>query len=241
MGQCLQGKRAVDKDDGAVLMTAKPHGSSDSEASKSEYDPTMSSATAVSDVKTAAQMPTPVAMSSDAKNECDCLRYRVLSGQLTTAQCDQMIPHLWGDFGYNGATGRAVLNAADIRLAHRERASLLYGEFHPDGVAKVLDEHHLDLVARDGRPPVLLDVGMGLGKLALQVRYPQYFSPSGPDLCFCVGAKGVLPKWGGEPRNWCGIITVARPGGGAGARNVLSVSGRIYLPLSSSCTLRERW
>lgn len=100
--------------------------------------------------------------------QCGCLTDLVLRGGLSTVQCDALIQRLWGEQGY-GRVGREIVGDRDAELAARERASLLYGEFVPDGVARVLDARHLAANDRETRPGTLVDLGMGLGKLAFQV------------------------------------------------------------------------
>ena len=53
----------------------------------------------------------------------------------------------------------------DREEAFQSGSSLLYGEVLPQGVAAMLDSRHLDAAHRRS----LFDLGMGTGKLALQV------------------------------------------------------------------------
>eukprot|EP00467_Chlorarachnion_reptans_P024085 CAMPEP_0114487676 /NCGR_PEP_ID=MMETSP0109-20121206/904_1 /TAXON_ID=29199 /ORGANISM="Chlorarachnion reptans, Strain CCCM449" /LENGTH=326 /DNA_ID=CAMNT_0001663979 /DNA_START=238 /DNA_END=1218 /DNA_ORIENTATION=- len=52
----------------------------------------------------------------------------------------------------------------DIKAAEKAGTRLTYGEIHPKGVLKIMDEEHLDAE----RAKVLVDIGSGRGKLALQ-------------------------------------------------------------------------
>ena len=62
--------------------------------------------------------------------------------------------------------GHDCLTAADVKAALDAGGSnLLYGELLPAGLSKMLDAEHLDIA----RAAVVLELGMGTGKLAMQV------------------------------------------------------------------------
>lgn len=56
------------------------------------------------------------------------------------------------------------MHREDVEEAKATGSSLLYGEVLPEGVCKLLDSNHAD--AANAR--VLVDLGMGTGKLCLQ-------------------------------------------------------------------------
>lgn len=60
--------------------------------------------------------------------------------------------------------GHTCIVDSDKSRASEAGASLLYGEVLPEGVLKLMDEHHL----RAGAGKVLFDLGMGTGKLVMQ-------------------------------------------------------------------------
>lgn len=74
-----------------------------------------------------------------------------------------------------------VKTIADESQAVARRASLLFGEILPAGVTKVLDDDHLN--AR--RATTLVDLGAGMGKLALQafLEWPSLAIVYGIELC----------------------------------------------------------
>jgi len=96
------------------------------------------------------------------------VRRTIFEGSVTLPECDQFIQTHWGECGY-GKLGAQLLERIDTEVAVRESASLLFGELHPFGVARALSDECLAANAVHGG--VLLDLGMGLGKLAFQVSY----------------------------------------------------------------------
>ncbi len=79
-----------------------------------------------------------------------------------------------------GQTGDVKLPEED-EVARRNHASLLFGEVLPEGVCKLLDDHHLDA----GHAERMVDLGCGFGKLVLQafLTYPNLISVTGIELC----------------------------------------------------------
>lgn len=76
--------------------------------------------------------------------------------------------------------GHTCIKDSDKNTASEQGASLLYGEVLPEGVLKLMDEHHL----RAGSASTLIDMGMGTGKLLLQtfLCYPNLSRVSGVEL-----------------------------------------------------------
>jgi hypothetical protein len=70
---------------------------------------------------------------------------------------------------------------SDKAEAQKSGNSLCFGEVLPDGVAKLLDADHLDAI----NARIMVDLGMGLGKLAMQafVAYPNITKVVGLEYC----------------------------------------------------------
>lgn len=79
-----------------------------------------------------------------------------------------------------GHTGD-VKTVSDELDAEKQNISLLFGEILPEGLGKMMDHSHLDV----SNANVLIDLGSGLGKLALQsfLSYPQLSHVAGIELC----------------------------------------------------------
>jgi hypothetical protein len=76
--------------------------------------------------------------------------------------------------------GHTCIKDSDKNTASEQGASLLYGEVLPEGVLKLMDEHHLRAAAAS----TLIDMGMGTGKLLFQtfLCYPNLTRVSGIEL-----------------------------------------------------------
>lgn len=78
--------------------------------------------------------------------------------------------------------GHRCITPQDVKEACARNSDLLYGEVLPSGVDKMLDANHLNA----GNARVLYDLGMGLGKAALQahLQYPNLVKIVGVELAF---------------------------------------------------------
>lgn len=81
---------------------------------------------------------------------------------------------------YEGLDAKHSVTDTDAALASDKQASLLYGEFHPDGLSKLLDKEHCH--ADDA--VVLCDLGMGGGRALVQalLQYPNLLQIVGVEL-----------------------------------------------------------
>ena len=89
--------------------------------------------------------------------------------------------------------GHLCITDQDRMVAHDTGASLLYGEVLPRGCNKILDADHLNAA----RCKTLFDLGMGIGKFALQafVQFPNLDRVVGVELAqsrFVLGEKAAL-------------------------------------------------
>jgi len=88
--------------------------------------------------------------------------------------------------------GYECVTTADEKLAQSKESCLLYGEFMPSGVCKVMDADHLN--ADDASS--FYDLGMGLGKLCIQafLMYPTLKMVVGVELArsrYAIAAEAV--------------------------------------------------
>lgn len=96
------------------------------------------------------------------------------------------------EVGYQ-TDGHQCVTKADLDTAQKLGSSLLYGEVLPAGVAKLLDFQHLDAQ----NASVLMDLGSGTGKLALQafISFPNLKDVYGVELCqprYLIGETALL-------------------------------------------------
>jgi len=86
-------------------------------------------------------------------------------------------------------TGHSCVTSLDYDLAHKTGSDLLYGEILPSGVSKLLDSRHLDAAGATS----VYDLGMGLGKLALQayLEFPNLEKVVGVELSVARTARGM--------------------------------------------------
>lgn len=83
--------------------------------------------------------------------------------------------------------GHLCVTDDDRKHANSTRGSLLYGELLPRGVNRALDSKHLHALKREHKS--LLDLGMGTGKVVLQV-FLQC-----PNLSFVYGVELSLARF----------------------------------------------
>ena len=108
-----------------------------------------------------------------------------------TSRIAEMIRRLYGlsseEKGHK-LLGHSCLTADDQTIALEHKSDLLYGEVLPEGVSRMFDSEHLDLMTAR----TVYDLGSGLGKLAMQafLQYPHLDWVCGVELARSRSLKG---------------------------------------------------
>ena len=119
--------------------------------------------------------------------------------------------------------GHSCLTADDQSLAAEHKSDLLYGEVLPEGVSRMFDSDHLDLLSAR----TVYDLGSGLGKLAMQayLQYPHLDWVCGVELARSRSMKGFEAVRKLSKLRLSGGLDGAGGGGGGGGGAQCSSSG----------------